>query len=306
MIGRLRARRLLKPHDSFDAGDPSPAVDRAGSMTRVAAPDPVTKQVGQVYENIGWTMVGDVTHDAQTSEDLRGAAMSYVSGCRLRVLRHLPARGHRLLDMASGPVQYPEYLKYSEGFDTRVCVDLSRRALDMAKAKLGAHGEYHAGDFLDLSIEQVDAAVSLHTIYHIHKERQEAAVRKLIAVTKPGGTIVIVYSNPAYFVSALLSPLRRMARALIPQTSNGETLDAIYFHRYPLAWWKRFGDSGTVRTYPWRTFNTREQRALFPDNGLGKRMFSGLFALEDRYPRFFAAIGCYPMIVIKKRPETPL
>jgi SAM-dependent methyltransferase len=262
---------------------------------------PVTTQVEKIYENIGWEMTGDITRDAELSEDLRKAAMGYVAACRLRVLRHLPKHGHRLLDMASGPVQYPEYLRYSEGFDTRVCVDLSRRALDMAKAKLGSHGEYHAGDFLDLVIEPVDSAVSLHTIYHIDKERQESAVRKLIDVTKPGGTIVIVYSNPAYFVSALLSPLRRMARALVPRGSTGDTLDTIYFHRHPLAWWERFNDSGTVRTYPWRTFNTREQRVLFPDNSLGKRMFSRLFALEDRYPRFFIAIGCYPMIVITKR-----
>jgi SAM-dependent methyltransferase len=261
----------------------------------------VTKQVEKIYENTGWETVGDVTCDAQTSEDLRSAAMSYVTACRLRVLKHLPKYGHRLLDMASGPIQYPEYLKYSEGFDTRVCVDLSRRALDMAKSKLGLHGEYHAGDFVDLAIEQVDAAVSLHTIYHIHKERQEAAVRKLIAVTKPGGIIVIVYSNPAYFVSALFSPLRRMARVLIPRRSNGETLGTIYFHRHPLVWWEQFNDSGTVRIYPWRTLSTREQQALFPNNRLGKAMFSGLFALEDRYPRFFAAIGCYPMIVIEKR-----
>jgi SAM-dependent methyltransferase len=269
----------------------------------VSDQSPVTNQVKTIYETTGWAMVGDVTYDAQAFEDLRGAAQSYVSKCRLRVLKHLPKRGHRLLDMASGPVQYTEYLKYSEGFDTRVCVDLSQRALDAAKLKLGAHGEYHVGDFLDLSIEQVDAAISLHTIYHIHKSRQEAAVRKLVSVTKPGGKIVIVYSNPAYFISALLSPLRKIVRLLRPRQNEGETLDAIYFHRYPRIWWKRFTDLGTVQIHPWRTFGTREQRTFFPDNRLGVAMFSGLFALEDRYPRFFSAVGLYPMIVITKKIE---
>ena len=88
----------------------------------------VTNQVKNFYETKGWTQVGDVTSDAAAFEDLREAARSYVSACRLRVLKHLPKGGHRLLDMASGPIQYPEYLKYSEGFDTRVCVDLSARA----------------------------------------------------------------------------------------------------------------------------------------------------------------------------------
>jgi len=265
---------------------------------------PVTEQVRTIYETTGWSAVGGVTCDAQAFEDLRGAAQSYVSKCRLRVLRHLPKRGHRLLDMASGPIQYPEYLEYSKGFDTRVCVDLSQRALDMAKLKLGAHGEYHLGDFLDLSIAQVDAVISLHTIYHIHKSRQEAAVRKLIDVTKPGGTIVIVYSNPAYFVSALLSPLRKMARLFRPKKSEGKTLDTIYFDRYPLEWWKRFADLGTVQILPWRTFPARAQRTFFPNNRLGGNMFSYLFALEERYPRFFAAIGFYPMIIITKKTET--
>jgi SAM-dependent methyltransferase len=202
--------------------------------------------------------------------------------------------------MASGPVQYPEYLQYSAGFDTRVCVDLSQRALDMARSRLGTRGEYHVGDFLDLAIDPVDAAVSLHTIYHIHKDRQEAAVRKLIAVTRPGGTVVVVYSNPAYFVSVLLAPLHRIARAVSRRERSGETPDNIYFFRHPLNWWNRFRDSGTMRIYPWRTFSTPVQKALFPDNRLGARMLARLFALEDKYPRFFAAIGCYSMIVIQR------
>jgi SAM-dependent methyltransferase len=264
------------------------------------APQEVTEQVKQLYENDGWKMVGDVTFDADTSEDLRLWSREYVSACRLRVLRHLPSRGQRLLDMASGPIQYPEYLRYSEGFETRVCVDLSHRALEMARAKLGARGEYHVGDFLDLQIDSVDAAVSLHTIYHIHKDRQEAAVRKLIAVTKPGGTVVVVYSNPAYFVSAMLSPLRRVVRSILRRADTGDTPESLYFHRHPLDWWGRFRDSGTVNIYPWRTFSTREQKALVPNNRLGAKILSRLFAYEDRYPRFFAGVGCYPMIVIKK------
>jgi hypothetical protein len=110
----------------------------------------------------------------------------------------------------------------------------------------------------------------------------------------------VVYSNPAYFVSALLSPLRKLARATLRSPNSGDTPDTIYFHRYPLKWWQRFRDSGTLAIYPWRTFSTREQKALFPNNRLGTRMLSLLFALEDKYPRFFTLIGCYPMIVITK------
>jgi SAM-dependent methyltransferase len=266
----------------------------------MTTPEEVTRQVKKLYEDEGWKMVGEVTYDADTSEDLREWAAPYVSACRLRVLRHLPPGGARLLDMASGPIQYPEYLRFSEAFDTRVCVDLSQRALDMAKSKLGTRGEYHVGDFMDLSIEPVDAAVSLHTIYHIHKDRQEAAVRKLIELTRPGGTIVVVYSNPAYLVSAILSPLRRLANVFTTAPKSGSTSDAIYFHRHPLSWWTRFANSGTVTIHPWRTFSTREQIALFPNSPFGARLFATLFVWEDRFPRLFVALGCYPIVVIRK------
>jgi SAM-dependent methyltransferase len=260
----------------------------------------VTQQVEDLYEDIGWTMVDGVTYDAKTAEDLRPTSADYVSACRLRVLRHLPKNGHRLLDMGSGPLQYPEYLRYSEGFETRVCVDLSQRALDIAKAKLGNRGEYHRGDFLELRIEGVDAAVSLHTIYHIEQSRQEAAVRKLVALTKPGGTIVIVYSNPNNLVSLLLAPARRLAAMLRPERPQGDTPDTIYFRPHPLGWWKRFENAGSVTVYPWRTFSTPAQRALVPGNELGRRLLSALFVLEDRFPRFFRTVGCYPMIVIRR------
>ena len=40
-----------------------------------------------------------------------------------------------MLDMASGPIQYPEYLVYSSNFKKRYCVDLSKNALEAAKKK---------------------------------------------------------------------------------------------------------------------------------------------------------------------------
>lgn len=260
----------------------------------------VTDQVRSLYDNIGWTSVGEVTYDAHTLEDLRPVAADYVSACHLRVLRHLPEGGDRILDMASGPIQYPEYLRYSQGFKTRVCVDLSERAIEIAKARIGDHGEFHVGDFLELTIAPVDAAISLHTIYHIHKSRQEEAVRKLINLTKSGGTVVIVYSNPNRLLSYALTPLRKIANILRRRNLELDDPRSIYFHRFPLSWWKRFNDTGTVAMFPWRTFSSPEMRKLFPNNSFGRRMLAGLFALEGKFPKFFATIGCYQIIVIQK------
>jgi SAM-dependent methyltransferase len=265
----------------------------------MAVPSTVSDQVRALYDEVGWTEQDGITHDAAACEDLRPVARDYVSACRLRVLRHLPASGDRLLDLGSGPIQYPEYMEYGAAFRTRVCVDLSQRALDMAAAKLGARGEYHCGDFLELSLPDasVDAAVSLHAIYHMDARQQAAAVRKLVRVTKPGGSVVIVYSNPGYLISRLGQPIRKLVRALRGRRGAGQ--EDIYFHRFPLKWWKQFEDVARVELYPWRTFASRDQKLVLRSRAIGR----ALFALEDRFPALFLRAGCYPMIVLKPRTQ---
>jgi SAM-dependent methyltransferase len=137
-------------------------------------------QVRDFYDSKGWHADGGdpdaVYADAQLWEDLRPCAAAYVSVCRRKVLEYLPQSGERILDAGSGPIQYPEYLEYSAGFSKRVCVDVSQRALDDARTKLGDRGDYVRASLLELPFpaDHFDAAVSLHTIYHIDRERQEA------------------------------------------------------------------------------------------------------------------------------------
>lgn len=54
-----------------------------------------------------------------------------------------------------------------------------------AREKLGEHGVYLHGSFFDIHFDNdfFDCSISLHTIYHIDRDRQEEAVRKLIHVT---------------------------------------------------------------------------------------------------------------------------
>lgn len=262
----------------------------------------VSDRVKNIYDDIGWKEVdGGVTYDAKMSEDLRPVASAYVTETRKRVLRHLPKTGDRLMDMASGPIQYPEYLEFSKGFNTRVCVDLSQRALDMARVKIGDHGEYLCGDFLDLKIpsNSVDAVVSLHTVYHIHSSLQPMAVRKMLDVVKPEGNVVIVYSNPNNIVSLALAPFRRILGRINSQ--EGTTPETIYFQPQPLSWWKQFDDIAKVKIYPWRSLSTPVQKALIHSGLFGQRILHALFKLEDRYPAFFVKYGVYPMIVLTKR-----
>jgi SAM-dependent methyltransferase len=259
------------------------------------------QKAASFYSGVGWEDIEGVTEDARRWEDLRPHAREYVSACRLRVLRHLPPAGERLLDMASGPIQYPEYLEYSRHFRQRFCVDLSAQALEKAKRRIGEHGVFLHGSFFDLPLDEnfFDAAVSLHTIYHMDRTQQEQAVRKLVAVTKPGRPVVIVYSNPDTLVSLPFRLARRLKRFLLRR--GGERDTDLYFHAHPVSWWQRFEDVAEVRLFAWRSFDALWQKRLVPNNALGTKLLRWLFWLEDRFPNFFVRHFQYPMIVLTKR-----
>jgi hypothetical protein len=218
------------------------------------------KRISLFYNTVGWETVDGVTEDARRWEDLRVHAAEYVSRCRLRVLRHIPDGGARFLDMGSGPIQYPEYLEFSRNFDERYCVDLSSGALEAARRKIGDHGVFLQGSFFDIPLEPdfFDCAVSLHTIYHIDRDLQEPAVRKLLEVTAPGRPVIIVYGNPGSLTSRLASsPLGRLLRRIArmprdPEDQHGEGAGGFYFHLHPLTWWDRFSDVADVQVLPWR------------------------------------------------------
>ncbi|NJK67714.1 MAG: class I SAM-dependent methyltransferase [Microcoleus sp. SU_5_3] len=207
-------------------------------------------------------------------EDLREYSKEYVSKCRLRVLRHIPDNGVTILDMASGPIQYKEYLEYSKNFKKRYCVDLSSGALEKARNKIGDRGEFLHGSFFNIPLEEhfFDCAVSLHTIYHIDKNKQEEAVRKLIYVTKPGRPVIIVYSNPNTFFSfliflpfLLLKKVKKIFKKICNNRKQQEDL-SLYFHAHPIEWWHRFSDIATVQILPWRSFGSDTQKWLIPNN----------------------------------------
>lgn len=278
--------------------------------------DEAEKRVAGYYTSVGWEEDGDVTGDARRWEDLRDCARDYVSACRLRLLDHIPPRGDRILDMASGPIQYPEYLRFSEGYDKRYCVDLSERALARAKERIGEHGVFLHGSILDLELEEdfFDCVISLHTIYHIGKEHQEAVVRKLLRSVRPGRPVIVVYSNPDSFMVLARDRWRRLrwrrgeaggekaagSGAGEPPQEGIRPGDP-YFFAYPISWWGRFGDVAEVSVFPWRAFSATAQKRLFPGNALGRGLFWVLDRLERRFPRFFARHFQYPMFVLTKR-----
>jgi len=262
------------------------------------------KDVKNFYDNEGWQYFGENSRDAIINENLTKVAASYVSNVRLRILEKLGS-GEALLDIGCGPIQYPEYVAYSQNFKLRICVDLSAEALKFAKNKIGKDGRFVIGDYLNLESPKeapFAGATLINVLYHVEKSRQEELVRKILADLKPGANLVIVYSNPrtlsAVTTKFLVAIKHKFIRGLGHQEI--ETLvNPIYFFRYPKSFWNRFQDQAVISTSAWRTFSPALERLLFRENLFGGYLLRALFDLEKL--KFWGLISEYTLIVLKKR-----
>src|SRR5262249_33244523 len=268
------------------------------------------KSVQDFYERIGWSRgEDDAFIDANKYEDLREVASDYVRRCRLRINDHINPGGRYLLDVASGPIQFPEYLTYSETFDYRICVDLSVAALREARHKLGDLGIYILGDVTNLPFKDgsIDSAISLHTIYHVPRDEQEKAIRELHRVVKSGSQATVIYSwgRRSALMNLLLFPLVlfRAMRSLYQRfnrITGRENRSRLYAYMHPYDWFKSRDWGFELETIAWRTIS-HHCSMVYAHSWLGGRALLRLaFWFEDRFPSLAGRIGHYPLVIIRK------
>ena len=280
----------------------------------------VSKQeVASFYDKVGWQSEGDGLFQNAEYEDLRKVSQSYIARAHARVGKHLPKKGKYLLDAGSGPVQYEAYLKYSEGYEKRVCLDLSFVAMQEARKKLGDKGFYVVSDVANLPFapESFDGIVSLHTIHHLPIEEKADAYLYMYEGLKPGGSMVTVDGwgehKLAKFwekVIALARRLRRAPKNLKPVTQAQNQAEEIQKVNGPAgthvvktsaAWFKSvIGDKIPYQIRSWRSVSVRFLREVVPDNAFGRLLLLKLSWLEDLFPRYFGENGQYPLIVFSK------
>ena len=276
------------------------------------------RAVQQFYDDIGWSAAGDssISVDADNWEDLRPVSSEYVHKCHLRVKRHLSPSGKYLLDVASGPVQYDDYLTYSEGYAARICVDISFAALRQARRKLGAHGIYILGDITNLPLADgaVDGAVSLHTIYHTPADEQATAFREIHRVLAPGATAAVVYCWKSLAVKLAMLPakllqtpgkfLQRMMRDKSNAAAGGRSRSRIYYHAHSRAWFsKNLGDlPSEIRV--WRSIDVPLLKAYIHSWTFGKMLLRLVYQAEEWFPRLLGRFGAYPLIVLRKERDS--
>jgi len=176
----------------------------------------VKQEVRQFYDQVGWSLVGDDLYQNARYEDLRPVSREYIHRCHLRVCRHLAPQGRYLLDAGSGPIQYPEYLEYSRGYQYRVCADISITALKDARKRIGEHGLFVVADVANLPFKSnaFDGIVSLHTIHHLPEEEHLQAYHGLLRLLTPGKRAVVVNGWPSSPLMERFEPLVRLSNRL--------------------------------------------------------------------------------------------
>jgi len=284
----------------------------------------VTQQVRQFYNQVGWQKVaGDLYQNARY-EDLRPVSAEYIHRCHLRVGRHLARSGRFLLDAGSGPVQYVEYLTYSQGFTYRVCADISIVALQEARKRIGQHGLFVVADVANLPFapDAFDGAVSLHTLHHLPLEEQSKAYGEIFRVLSPGHSAVVVngWTDSAlmHLTGWPMSLAERAGKTIArlrarggqgpqgnPENDSPSKVKAgptgTFIRKQDAAWLReQLGGRMNFEILAWRSVSVRWLRALIHSVSGGRLELKLLYALEERFPHWFGEYGQYPLVLIKK------
>lgn len=289
----------------------------------------IKKNVREFYDQVGWKMDEEDLYQNAQYEDLRPVSAEYIHRCHMRVKRHLAPEGRYFLDAGSGPVQYPEYVTYSEGYHARVCMDISIVAVKEARKRLGDHGRYVVGDIIHLPFkaDTFDGIVSLHTIHHVPMEDKLTAYDELYRTLNAGQKMVVVngwmkaplttkLSGFMHFMKRLhgwwlrtfkheeivlvekqqLTPVPKNQVGKKPKRPAGTFVEKLN------AEWLTEALSGKMdhEILVWRSVSVRFLRAvIYPEWG-GRFWLKVLYRLEEWFPGLLGRIGQYPLIVVTK------
>jgi SAM-dependent methyltransferase/uncharacterized protein YbaR (Trm112 family) len=275
--------------------------------------------VQNFYDRVGWQKGEQGRYvDTIRFTDPRPLVQDYYRRCHLRMGRYLKAQGAYFLDVASGPIPDAWSLALSQDFAFRICVDLSRRALQEAQAKLGERGIYLLADITNLPIrdDAMDALISLHTIYHVPADEQGRAFAELYRVLKPGSSAVVVYSwgdqvlpmkvlQGLKFIlvkgpRTLFQGIWRKIRHLPPPDARPDPEPALYFHAQGRSWFNRSNLDFDFTILGYQSLNTRLLQTLIRPALGGAQLLNLIFYLEGAFPHLSGRFGQYPMILMTK------
>lgn len=274
------------------------------------------QDVRKFYDQVGWQKVTEGTYQNARYEDLRPVSRTYIHKCHLRINRYLDQTGKYLLDAGSGPIQYPEYLTYSAGYQYRVCLDISIVALFEARDRIGSeHGLFVVADVANLPFKNnvFDGIVSLHTLHHLPGGDYVPAYHDLRRVLKKGARAVVVNGwDQSEWMNWFRKPILIMEKLFQEQMPfNGQiekSNDSVkkkprgtFVHKLNAQKLREvLGDDFPISIRVWRSVSVRFLRAMIHPFLLGRFWLWLLFGLENLFPNYCGEKGQYPLITFTK------
>lgn len=145
-----------------------------------------------------------------------------------------------LLDVAWGAMPFDSNAK------KQICMDFSITAVKEAKLNK-PDGLFVLGDITNLPIKDnsVTDTISLHTIYHVDKDKQEQAIEEIRRVSKKKCYIIYNAGKHATLVNILTLPLQLWNWS--EKRINPNSKRKLYFYAHDYKWLEKFGKLETYR-----------------------------------------------------------
>jgi ubiquinone/menaquinone biosynthesis C-methylase UbiE/uncharacterized protein YbaR (Trm112 family) len=248
--------------------------------------------------------------DAKDFVDFRPFLLPYTKHGFYNCRQYLAQSGKYFVDVACGPVAFKEYIQLAEGFECRICIDLSLNALLQAQRNLKAHGQrgiFICGDLTALPMKDglADAVICQHALFHVQKKMQAQALKELVRIVGPGKRVAIVYDwfYHSWLMNLTLGPyqLYRIARHWAGRFyARVFKKDKLYFYAHGRSWFLRNNPGKKLDIYVWRSINIHFSRIWLHKRLGGEKIINYIWKLEKNHPGKMGRIGEYPIIVIEK------
>lgn len=251
-----------------------------------------------------------IYEDADKWVDFRDFVLPYTQHGFSNVRKYISAQGRYFVDIASGPVAFKEYVQLAEGYEYRICIDISVNALLEAQYNLkkeNQKGIFICADMLSLPLKEnvCDAVVCHHALFHVQKDLQLTALKEMCRIAKMDTTIAIVYDwfYHSLLMNITLGPiqiyriLRHYAGKMYVRIFKKNKL---YFYSHSRRWFIKHNPGRTIDFFVWRSINKYFSNLYLHKILGGRQLLNYIWKLEIHKPKLMGRIGEYGIIVIKK------
>jgi ubiquinone/menaquinone biosynthesis C-methylase UbiE len=267
----------------------------------------VEKTVRDFYDNFGWRRLGDSSGEEMLFRKFDKHYYRYHDHVNQRTINCFSGCTGKLLIAGGGDLP-STHVEIASQFKHVCCLDISKNALEISKAKLGSTQEYILGSILTIPkpSNYFDAIYCAHVVYHVDKDLQAKAIAEFVRVVKPNGKIVIIYSNPRSLANRILSVLGKAKQRLVWSFTNNpvpsvESAPPLYFYTHPLEWWNQFCDKCCLALLPWDVLSAEQERRLYVKGPFAKVFYRLCSWYEERYAIHAVKHWAYPIILLDKK-----